>query len=660
MGTILEALAVIKGKDATGGAFDAVAAKINRISRAANALNRDVQKQLSMAAVAERQAGRMERATSMIGAGAKMAATYGGAHLAIKTVERAARVAAAQAHEETRMRVAGMKDSEIKDAEDLSGALSMKYPALAKTDIMHAARNARSIVGSFEEAAEILEPMMKLKVIAFGAHPEKVDELNEEFDKLIKGEEIKGITQNLPRFVHGMDMMARAVNVFGDTLRPTDFYETVKYSRQAAVPLSDRFMLETAPTLAQELGGSGTGKALSTFYGTVIGGKMKDVAAREFVKYGLADPDKIVKTKTGAVKGLLPNGIKEGRLASEDPYAWVNDVFLPALAKQGVTDPKEIQDHIATMFRDSTAAQMVGIFATQQKRIEKDWDLIRKAHGLEAADEFQKSDPKVIRKAISSQADNVLSNTTGPLVPAANAGMNWLVSGEQWLAERSKSRPGDTFAAGTWLGAMMGAASLDSLGWLSEKVLGRGGSPGLSKAVGSMAPVLALTQLADNILDDDDVNRLKRYEASPRYRFDQLHDLDEKDKAAGIYGDPDFEAYVKAQTSAKRAALNGELGAFGYNSAVTEGRYQAGGPSWSIDDIRKATGIGGAGEPAEAKIVGEATLKTEVTVSPSPDFLARVSQTVQNGINAFRSTGAPTTGSSGSTGRSMPEAGPPQ
>jgi hypothetical protein len=38
MDNILEALAVIKGKDATGGAFDAVAAKIQRIARAANAL----------------------------------------------------------------------------------------------------------------------------------------------------------------------------------------------------------------------------------------------------------------------------------------------------------------------------------------------------------------------------------------------------------------------------------------------------------------------------------------------------------------------------------------------------------------------------------------------------------------------------------------------
>ncbi|WP_315728900.1 hypothetical protein [Bradyrhizobium sp. SZCCHNS2015] len=76
-----------------------------------------------------------------------------------------------------------------------------------------------------------------------------------------------------------------------------------------------------------------------------------------------------------------------------------------------------------------------------------------------------------------------------------------------------------------------------------------------------------------------------------------------------------------------------------------------------IDDVRKATGNG---EPVKAEVVGEATLKTEVTVSPSADFLARVQQTVQNGINAFRSSGGPATGSSGSTGRSMPEAGPPQ
>ena len=65
--------------------------------------------------------------------------------------------------------------------------MSSRYNALSQTDIMHAARNARSIVGTFDEAAEILEPLMKLKVIALGQHPEKAEELNEQFDQLIKG-----------------------------------------------------------------------------------------------------------------------------------------------------------------------------------------------------------------------------------------------------------------------------------------------------------------------------------------------------------------------------------------------------------------------------------------------------------------------------------------
>jgi len=63
---------------------------------------------------------------------------------------------------------------------------------------------------------------------------------------------------------------------------------------------------------------------------------------------------------------------------------------------------------------------------------------------------------------------------------------------------------------------------------------------------------------------------------------------------------------------------------------------------------------------AALEVVGEATLKTEVTVSPSADFLARVHQTVQNGINAFRSSGGPATGSSGSRAGRCREAGPPQ
>ena len=110
MPTILEALAVIKGKDATGPAFDAVANKIQRITRAANALNRDVQKQLNMANVAGKQVERLERAHGAIGNGVKMAvagaAAYTAGHAAASVIEHTAKAAAARAHEETRMKTA--------------------------------------------------------------------------------------------------------------------------------------------------------------------------------------------------------------------------------------------------------------------------------------------------------------------------------------------------------------------------------------------------------------------------------------------------------------------------------------------------------------------------------------------------------------------------
>lgn len=176
MGTILEALAVIKGKDATGGTFDSVAAKINRIARAASALNRDVQKQMNMAALAERQATRLERGATLIGNGAKTAAgaaaAYEGSRALHAIAAHTVKSAADRGHEETRMAAAGMTEKEIKEAGELAGSISKRYPSLSQTELMHTARNVRSMVGTFEEASHVLEPLAQLRVVALGAHPE--------------------------------------------------------------------------------------------------------------------------------------------------------------------------------------------------------------------------------------------------------------------------------------------------------------------------------------------------------------------------------------------------------------------------------------------------------------------------------------------------------
>jgi hypothetical protein len=662
MPTILEALAVIKGKDATGGTFDAVANKIQRITRAANALNRDVQKQLNMASVAGKQVERLDRASSAIGTGARFAAgaaaAYGAGHAATALIEHTARASAARAHEEVRMSASGMSDDEIKEAGALAADMSSKYKSLSQTEIMHTARNVRAVVGTFEEAQKIIDPLMQLRVTALGANPKHAEELGEDFDKLVKGMEIKGVTQDLPKFNHYIDGMAKAINVFGDTLRPTDYYEMFKYGRAATNALSDNFMLQTAPTLAQELGGSSAGKALSSFYTQMVGGKMSNKAVEAMQEYGLIDPDKVIKTSTGNVKGVKPGGVVGSEYlqpGSTDPYQWVNNVLLPALAKKDVTDPAKIQEVIAAIASQQTSAQMMSIFATQQSRIKKDADLVAAAKGKDAAAQFQANDPYVAAKSVASQTENLFSTLGSPMTPAATKGLNWLASGLSWANEQADKHPDRAVPAATWGTGLLGAIGIDSVrSWFGK------GSWGLSKAIGSLAPILALTQLADSVMDDNDIDRLKKYESSPRYRFDQLHDLDEKDKAAGIYGDPDFEAEVKARNAAKRQALESELDGFGYNPGVTQGRYRgAGGAPWTIDDIRNATGAGG-GQSVSVSVEGTPTVQSEVTVKPSSEFWATIESKISNAILSVKSSMAPPKGTSGSTGTSMPEAGPPQ
>lgn len=45
-----------------------------------------------------------------------------------------------------------------------------------------------------EGATKILDPLMRLRVVALGAHPDKAEEIGEDFDKLVRGMELKGVT----------------------------------------------------------------------------------------------------------------------------------------------------------------------------------------------------------------------------------------------------------------------------------------------------------------------------------------------------------------------------------------------------------------------------------------------------------------------------------
>jgi hypothetical protein len=308
------------------------------------------------------------------------------------------------------------------------------------------------------------------------------------------------------------------------------------------------------------------------------------------------------------------------------------------------------------MASQQTTAQMMSIFATQQSRIEKDKHLVEGAKGVDAAELFQSNDPKVIRKSLEAQVDNVLGNTASAFQPGVNMGLNWLTSGLSAMSERAQKDPMRSAAElGFGTGLASAIASDAGMATAGKFGFGPGSSWGLTRFMGMLAPILDIATRKDVLEATPGGRALAGLHAD---KFNALADIAASESAANIYGhdDPAYDAQLKALNDAKRAKIEASLTDLGYAGPGTPGRGQMA-SSWNVDDIRRATGIGSA-EPAKAEVVGNATLETVVRVEPSPDFLARVTQTVQNGINAFRSTGGPSTGSTGSTGKSMPEAGP--
>ncbi len=399
--------------------------------------------QRSNASIGRRAAGvgqGTERGSGF-GAIAAVSAAYEAARVTRDIVTGTTHAAVQGQHERVRMEAAGMTPGERDEAQEVAAKLSSQITPLSQTTLLHMLRNARSIIGSYEEAAKVVEPMAKLRVIAMGAHPERTEELEEDFDKLIKGMEIKGVTQNLPKFKHYMDTMAKAINVFGDTLRPTDYYAMFKYGRGATQAMSDQFMLMSAPTFAQEMGGSSAGKAMGTAYATIVGGRIKAPAVEELRHLGLLNEGKYTVSKAGIVSKWQSGVVKGWELFAADPYRWTNEIFLPAMRARGITDKPKILAEIATVFRDQTAAQFIDILATQQSRMIKDWRMVENAQGLTAADTFMNKDVAVAYKSVTEQLQNLFQAAGSPLAPAAARYLNELAGGISHLTAAAREHP---------------------------------------------------------------------------------------------------------------------------------------------------------------------------------------------------------------------------
>jgi hypothetical protein len=163
---LLESRLVISAEDRTQAAFDAIEARIKHLSQTVASADKAVGR-TRPAVAAGRNAALAARGAGGIGSSiAAAAAGAGGTYLAARAGEAAVRAIASRQHEQTRMQVAGESPEEVQAASVEVAKLATQFPNVSQTDLLHMLRNARSIVGSYKEAADIAEPLVKLRTLA--------------------------------------------------------------------------------------------------------------------------------------------------------------------------------------------------------------------------------------------------------------------------------------------------------------------------------------------------------------------------------------------------------------------------------------------------------------------------------------------------------------
>jgi len=316
-------------------------------------------------------------------------------------------------HEKVRMKIAGMTPEEIDDSEKLTAQIAKTYPSIPQSEAMGLARNARSVFNNYEDAAKFLPEIASTYVITQASNKKMTpEEVTADLEQLMKATEIKGVTQNPSEFHKMMEGIDKGLSVFGDTLKPFDYFAMVKYAKAAGIGLSTEFMVGVAPSIAQALRGSTAGHAFTAFDKAIVGGHLEQDAIQQLLDLSLLKEEDVIRSKTGAIKGLAPGHYVQGAdLAAVDQYEWVQKYLMPSMAANGVAGPEGIRRTIDRIFENQNASYLGLAYATQQSRIEKDLGKERGGHGGDAAKILTEQDPLIGREAMWNSIEGMIART---------------------------------------------------------------------------------------------------------------------------------------------------------------------------------------------------------------------------------------------------------
>lgn len=498
------------------------------------------------------------------------------------------------------MKSAGIPAKEIEDAQAAAFRLSGKYKTVAAPEIMELWKEARSVLTHTDEVPHFIEPLVRAKAAIDAL--DHTGKGSEGLGLLVRGAESIGAAQDPARFEKLLDSYVRGMQVMGKTINPESIYEFDKYAKLSGANLSDRYLMTTALSMSQEVGGSTAGNAVSQGYKRISGGLQNlHTAAREFAGLGLVDEKNLDYLKNGEVKGVkrgVKHAVAGDTLFASDPDLWTYNVLQPAMERHGITDRGEQLALVSKLF-NSTTADLIGKYIVQKGSLENHAKLYGAATGLSAADGLGGVASQQLG-GVATSLGNLMATAADPRMEQAAHGLERLSESIGNLTQSVKDDPSGAKGVGV-LGAGLTAGGL--AGYAALKAVTNPGAilPFFARGAGLAARGLGPLGMAGAAFAD-----IASY---------------------GIHGE-----YKLGQIATPRNMLKGL-------------------PGVDMNEVGAQLGRGANGE-IKAELTGSAEIKNTVEINfNEPLFWTKVKSMVDGAIKGLNISA----GGVGSSGKSMPD-----
>ncbi len=367
-------------------------------------------------------------------------------------------------------------------------------PQMSREQTLSMGIDLVNATGSVEHAVAMLKPFAQAIFNMKMAMPTGKRLTESDMLSVAKALEQRGVTMDPAKMQTELDYFSKIIAATQGRVGPQQLLGNINYSKGGlGLTMEDKFLPIFASLIERQGTGNGghggqVGTALTSLQQAIVGGVIKQSALIDWSKMGLLDPNKLVFTSTGSLKGVQAGGVAGSSLFMKNPYEWVQQYLVPALKKAGVNtaDATSVNEHLAHLFGNRNAANIASIMATQQPLLNKDAAIINESRNNQQQYDANVKTAKANFMQFHAALENLSIAIGTSVIPQVTKLTNAISSLIEKVSEFLRVHPALTGAL-TDLAAAFGAVmAIRAAAWFLRLI-------GVMESLGGATGVLAAT-----------------------------------------------------------------------------------------------------------------------------------------------------------------------